>query len=350
MTIDSDDEKQDEFKILTIDGGGFRGLFSSKVLSEIERVNGSITEHFDLLCGTSTGGLIALALAAGCSAETVVRFYKTWGPQIFPEPTRWRNWIRKYFSDALAPNSRNTDEVIKRAIQDIIGDKRMSESNSYLCIPALNLIDFSPFVFKTDHAPTLTRDSAGLMKDAALATAAAPFYFPTATARHLPGSEFLDGGLWANNPSLVGLIEAARFFVGKNKPYRKARILSLASVSAAAGRIKSDKCELSLLKSGGDVFTATLESQQKAVEHFMNFIVPALDFEVEYIRMPSPQIAIDHCAFIGLDIADQKAVELLEFYGVKIGNEWNTRPDVQSFFAQKKLPPKFRKDVQRGGK
>lgn len=347
MNLDTRKLNSDVFKVLSIDGGGFRGLFSSTVLSEFERINGSISKHFDMLCGTSTGGLIALALAAGCSSYEVIEFYKNWGARIFPKPSFYRRLKRK-ISPTIAPNSRNTNKALRQAIQTIVGDKKMSDSNSYLCIPALNLIDYSPFVFKTDHDPFLTRDSDGLMKDVGLATAAAPFYFPATTAIHLPGSQFLDGGLWANNPSLVGLIEAGRFFVGKDKPYRKVQILSISSLSPAAGRVKSEKCELSLLTSGGDVFTATLESQQKATEHFIKFIIPSLNFEVEYIRVPCPQVAIEHCEFIGLDIADKKAVELLEFYGRKIGNEWNTKPEIQSFFAQEALPPKFRSDFVKG--
>ena len=340
-------DSSDVFKILSIDGGGFRGLFSSTVLSEFERINSSISTHFDMLCGTSTGGLIALALAAGCSSQEVVEFYKTWGPKIFPKPSLYRKLKRK-ISPTIAPNSRNTNKALTQAIQTIVGDNKMSDSNSYLCIPTLSLIDYSPFVFKTDHDPFLTRDSDALMKDVGLATSAAPFYFPATTAIHLPGSQFLDGGLWANNPSLVGLIEAGRFFVGKDKPYKKVQILSISSLSPAAGRMKSEKCELSLLTSGGDVFTATLESQQKATEHFIKFLIPSLNFEVEYVRVPCPQVAIDHCEFIGLDIADKKAVELLEFYGRKIGNEWNTKPEIQSFFTQKALPPKFRSDFVKG--
>ena len=334
------------FKILSVDGGGFRGLFSATVLSEFERVNGSLTKHFDMLCGTSTGGLITLALAAGCSSDEIVEFYENWGPKIFPKPTRRRKIIRK-IAEVFAPNSRNSNKVLKKAVQTIVGDKKMSDSNSYLCIPALNLIDFSPFVFKTDHNSFLTRDSDGLMKDIALATSAAPFYFPTTTAIHLSGSEFLDGGLWANNPTLVGLIEAGRFFVGANKPYQKVQILSISSVSLAAGRLKGDKRELSLLNAG-DVFTATLESQQKSTEHSIRLIIPSLNFEVEYVRVPSPQVAVNHCSAIGLDIADEKAVELLKFYGQKIGNEWNTRPEIQSFFVEEALPPKFRSNFVKG--
>lgn len=336
-----DTQKQDVFKVLTIDGGGIKGLFSAKVLSEIERVNGSVAEHFDMLCGTSTGGLIALALAAGRSAAEIVEFYRVWGPQIFPERNAIYRFLRK--RGLLITNSRNSDKVLTKAVDSIIGDKRMQDSNSYLCIPTLSLINTAPYVFKTDHDATLNRDAEVLMKDAALATAAAPFYFPVATPSHLAGGEFVDGGLWANNPALIGLIEAGRFFVGEGKPYKKLKIFSLASISPAAGRAAGGKRRLRVPFSVKEVFTATLESQQKATEFAVKFLIPSLKFPVDYIRIPSPAVSVEHSAHIELDSANQRSLQTLEYYGIGLGSEWNSAPEIKAFFADKALPPKFRK-------
>ncbi|MCL4299611.1 MAG: patatin-like phospholipase family protein [Anaerolineae bacterium] len=77
--------KSVEFKILSVDGGGIKGLFSACVLCEIEKANGRLTDYFDMICGTSTGGLIALGLAAGKSVAEIVEFYKELGPSVFPE-------------------------------------------------------------------------------------------------------------------------------------------------------------------------------------------------------------------------------------------------------------------------
>ena len=76
-------EERKPFKILCIDGGGIKGLFSAQVLSKFEEVfNTEITEHFDLICGTSTGGIIALAASAKIPMSDVVDFYKSKGPLI----------------------------------------------------------------------------------------------------------------------------------------------------------------------------------------------------------------------------------------------------------------------------
>ena len=84
-------EERKPFKILCIDGGGIKGLFSAQVLSKFEEVfNTEITEHFDLICGTSTGGIIALAASAKIPMSDVVDFYKSKGPLIFAQNKKSR--------------------------------------------------------------------------------------------------------------------------------------------------------------------------------------------------------------------------------------------------------------------
>lgn len=328
------------FKILSIDGGGIKGLFSAQVLSEIERVNGSIAEHFDLLCGTSTGGLIALALASGKSAVEVRDFYREWGPKIFPGRNLFYKAIQK--TGFLISNSKNTDTNLKAAVAEIVGSKRMCESNSYLCIPTLNLINSAPYVYKTDHDVTLDRDANVLMSDVALATSAAPFYFPVAGAEHIPDAAFVDGGLWANNPTLVGMIEAARFFVGEDKPYDELAIFSLASIAPAAGRAAGGRRKLNVFFSAKEIFSATLESQQRATEFAVKFLIPSMKFPVRYLRIPSPSVSVEHCTHLGLDNASPTALNTLQNYGNIIAHDWHTKPDIKSFFEEKAAPPIFR--------
>jgi uncharacterized protein len=328
------------FKILAIDGGGIKGLFSAVILSEFERANDTITKHFDMLCGTSTGGLIALALAAGKSPSEIVRFYLDWGPRIFPE----RNFAMRYLKKkgALLANSRNTDKALREAVVEIVGDKRMQDSNSYLCIPSLSIINSAPYVFKTDHDETLKRDAEVFMRDAALATAAAPFYFPIATADGRPGGEFVDGGLWANNPSLVGLIEACRFFVGPGKQYDRLKLLSISTLSPTVGRPSGKRKKLRLV-SAGKIFKATLESQQRATELAVKFLIPSLNFPVDYLRLPSPALSPEHSVLIELDNAHKDCLDALQYYGGVVAHEWYTKPEIQAFFAEPAEPPTFRR-------
>lgn len=329
------------FKVLSLDGGGIKGLFTATILAEFEKKHGSIAEHFDLLCGTSTGGLIALALAAGKTAEEIVKFYIEWGPQIFPE----RNFAVRYLKEKglLFPNSRNTDQVLRRSVASIVGQKQMQDSNSYLCIPTLSFSNASPYIFKTDH-DTLSRDAEVSMLDAALATAAAPFYFPVAMADGNEGAEFVDGGLWANNPSLIGLIEAARFFVGEHKPYDKLQLLSVSTLSPTIGYPTKGKRKLRLVSAApARIFKATLESQQRATERAVEFLVPALNFPVEYTRIPSPALSAEHSAIIDLDNAAATSLKTLKFYGETVAHDWWRKPEILAFFRERAAPPVFPK-------
>lgn len=342
MNLDQNNEKKPKvFKVLTIDGGGIKGLFSAVILSEFEKANGSITEHFDLLCGTSTGGLIALALAAGKSPVEIVKFYLDWGPKIFPERNIAVRFLKK--KGLLFPNSRNTDEVLRQAVQTIVGEKKMQDSNSYLCIPTLSFANAAPYIFKTDH-DILHRDAEVPMLEAALATSAAPFYFPVATTEGTTAGEFVDGGLWANNPALVGLIEAARFFVGKDRSYHRLKLLSLSTLSPTIGNPIKGKRKLRLVSAApARIFQATLESQQRATERAVEFLVPALNFPADYVRIPSPALSAEHSAIIDLDNAAATSLKTLQFYGETVAHEWWKKSEITSFFNDLADPPVFRK-------
>lgn len=328
-----------DFKILSIDGGGVKGLFSACVLREIEAQYGSLTEHFDMLCGTSTGGLIALALAGGKSASEIVDFYRDWGPRIFPTGKLGRKLRDLRFYVA---GGKFGDENLKKAATHILGEKRICDANSYLCIPTVNLTTASPWVFKTDHDTTLTRDSNIPMLDVALATSAAPFYFPVAVSSSVPGGYYVDGGLWANNPAFVGLLEAMKFFVGQGKRYKRLRILSIPSASPKAGRSAGGRRRLSLLSSGKEISTVAFETQQKSAENFIRMLEVPFKDSFDYVRVAPPSISVEHSRILGLDIATREALDTLSLLGQTVGQEWKSKPQVASFFNALAPKPVFR--------
>lgn len=328
------------FKILSIDGGGYKGLYSACVLHEIERFNKSLSAHFDLIVGTSVGGLIALALAAGRTAQEIKQFFLDEGGAIFPQGS-WFERKRRVVQQVFW-RGKYVDKGLRTALEKILGETRMREANSYLCIPSLNLPTLSPFVFKTDHDPFLTRDSDLRMADVARATSAAPTYLPVAEIAEFPGHQFADGGLWANNPSLVGLVEAFRFFVGPGKGYSGVDLLSLGTVDDAKPRSVTRPTALSILSGGMEILTATLATQERAVALQVNFLKDALCAPVTYVRIPSPSISPDHFPDIGLDVVTEAAQKTLLMYGIREGQTWNTRPEIQKFFATPADPPVFR--------
>jgi patatin-like phospholipase/acyl hydrolase len=192
------------FRILSLDGGGVKGVFTAAFLTEIERMSGmSVADHFDLIAGTSTGGIIALGLGVGISASALLDFYLSNGNLIFPSVgigvRFWRNlrW---------AVCGKHHSEQLKTALETAFGDKKVTDSRTRLVIPAFNATNGRATVFKTAHCDDLKQDYLERCVDVALATSAAPTFLPGHT--FADGRSYLDGGVWANNPMLVGILEA----------------------------------------------------------------------------------------------------------------------------------------------
>lgn len=210
-----------EFRILAIDGGGIKGIFPAAFLAGLEKRflgGSSIARYFDLITGTSTGGIIALGLGAGFTAAELRDLYINRGLEIFP-PQRWfgrllgkaRQFVLyRYDRDALA-----------RVLDATFGQKTFGESKSRLCVPSFDGRHGEVYIFKTPHHPVYKFDGRERMRKVAEATSAAPTFF-----RPLEddGYSFVDGGVWCNNPIMVGLVDALACF---DVPRERIRILSL---------------------------------------------------------------------------------------------------------------------------
>jgi uncharacterized protein len=164
-----------------------------------------------MICGTSTGGLIAFCLALEFPAKEISNIYAEHGRKVFPKRTLLGGIIRQTLW-----NGKYSDAPLKRVLEDVFKDKTVGDLQNLVCVPSYSLTDACPWVFKRDHGK-LDRDNNTLLVDVALATAAAPTYFPLCEIAAYNYKQFIDGGVWANNPTLVGLIEAATYFVGRDK-------------------------------------------------------------------------------------------------------------------------------------
>jgi patatin-like phospholipase/acyl hydrolase len=188
-----------EFRILTLDGGGIKGVFAASFLAEIENSLGEpLVDHFDLIAGTSTGGIIALGLGLGLSAQDILDFYEAKSPVVFQGGRR--KMLRRVFA------AKYQGVPLKSALESVFGNRLLGESKTRLVIPSLNLETGEVHVFKTAHHERFVRDYKERAVDVALATAAAPTYFPT--HRLSAGTPLIDGGMWANNPMGTAAVEA----------------------------------------------------------------------------------------------------------------------------------------------
>ena len=207
-------------RILSIDGGGIKGVFPASFLATIEdSIDGRVADYFDLIVGTSTGGIIALGLGLGLSASDILRFYEDSGPEIFGG----HRIIRSIRRIRVAKYS---NRPLKCALESVFGERKLGESSKRLVIPSLNLENGKVYIYKTAHHPKFERDYRTKAADVALATAAAPTFFPT--HQSAVGTPLIDGEVWANNPVGLATVEAIGVL---DWPKDSLRVLSLGCTS-----------------------------------------------------------------------------------------------------------------------
>jgi patatin-like phospholipase/acyl hydrolase len=207
----------ERFQVLALDGGGVKALFTAHVLAQLEADLGiSVIESFDLIAGTSTGGIIALGLGAGLRPAEIVERYAELTNRLFPRSrrARWRLLPRVW-------STAHSGDVMREALGAALGSRLLGESTKRLIIPSWDVQRGEVHIFKTPHHQRLRRDGGVPMVDVAMATTAAPTFFPTAA---VGGQRFIDGGVWANNPSVVAIGEAVSML---DVPLEAIRVLNL---------------------------------------------------------------------------------------------------------------------------
>ena len=213
-------------RILAIDGGGIRGIFPAAFLAGLERrfLGGdSITEYFDLITGTSTGGIIALGLASGIKSADICRLYTERGCEIFPPIGDSCIGILRRYGRSVSQffKFRYDRRSLLKILRELFGNRKLVDSRTRLCIPSFDGRDGEPYVFKTPHHPDYRLDRHESMVKVAAATSAAPtFYAPLEDG----GYKFVDGGVWCNNPVMVALVDVLACFDVRREDIR---ILSL---------------------------------------------------------------------------------------------------------------------------
>jgi Patatin-like phospholipase len=185
-------------KILSINGGGIKGSFAVSFLASLEDLlKRPIVDYFDLIVGTSTGGIIALGLGLGISSKDLLSFYQEHGDAIFPKKN-FMSFFKRIFSSKFDQNS------LRKALHESFQDKKLGDSKKRLIIPSMSLETGDVYLYKTAHHSRFEYDYKISAVDVALATSAAPTFFPI---HKIEGSSLVDGGIWANNPTDLAIIE-----------------------------------------------------------------------------------------------------------------------------------------------
>jgi predicted acylesterase/phospholipase RssA len=216
MTITPVARARKRYSVLAVDGGGIRGIIPARVLQAIEdRTQQRVSTLFDLVAGTSTGGLVALGLtrpdgddpaAPAYDAADLVKLYRDHGGEIFHSSLAHRISTAGGLLGVRYPAG-----PIEAVLADRFGDTMLSQALTEVVVPSYDLSGPAPFFFKRRYG----RDDPSLdvkMAVAARATAAAPTYFDPAPVAPFPGETrphaLIDGGVFANNPAVSAYAEA----------------------------------------------------------------------------------------------------------------------------------------------
>ncbi|KAA8531714.1 hypothetical protein F0562_006569 [Nyssa sinensis] len=224
-------------RILSIDGGGIRGLIPAVILEYLESqlqeidgdVNARLADYFDVIAGTSTGGLITAMLTAPndrnrplYSAEGIVSFYLEECPKVFPQRRGSFAWITNLFRALIGP--KYDGKYLHELVGRILKETRLHHTLTPVVIPTFDIKNLQPTIFSSFQVRTNPLIDAQL-SDICISTSAAPTYLPAHyfTNQDEQGNErqfnLIDGGVAANNPALVAISEVTKQLFEENPDF-----------------------------------------------------------------------------------------------------------------------------------
>lgn len=322
------------FRILTIDGGGIRGILPASLLTELEQryLGGrSAGDYFDMIAGTSTGGIIALGLSIGLPASEILKLYHDHGAEVFPSHSwdflklrrfaRFVRSLRHYTYDA---------DVLRCLLERIFQKRTIGDARRRLCIPTFDGYT-EVNIFKTPHHPDYKLDWCEEMVTAAMATAAAPSYFPVYRNR---GRFFADGGVWANNPVMIALVDALTCYQISR---RQVHILSLGS-----GDTEIEISNKQILKGGlwhwRDIISSAMHLQSQNANGQAGLLIGRDQLiRLNAPSMPSHPIALDDYERASTELPPI-ANRLVDLHGDAIRDRflWEPVEDFEAYHGPRK--------------
>jgi hypothetical protein len=246
------------YHVLALSGGGYRGLYTATVLAELETALGRpIASHFDLVCGTSAGGMLALGLASEIPAQELKALFENDGSRIF----RSRSFLRKLLGFWM--RAKHDSAGLREVLTERFGDRTIGELKHRVLIPAVNYSTGRGQFFKTPHHPSFELDYRMSIVDVAMATAAAPVYFPL--VRNDRGV-FADGGLVGNAPGLFGLHEVITFLAPKQA---QIRVLAIGTMTIGATVRGGANLDRGIRGWGSRLFDLVISAQESSVNYML---------------------------------------------------------------------------------
>lgn len=324
-------------RVLTIDGGGIRGILPAQILASLEQKlqkksgnhQARLAEYFDLIAGTSTGGILTCIYLVPDKVDNTKPYYKASdaidlylknGGQIFYTPVFKRLRTLGGTFDEKYP-SENIDEVLKQ----YFGDLELKQLIKPCLIPAYDVFDSKAHFF-TQHDARLSEGRNYLVREVARATSAAPSYFEAAKVTSMSGVTYplIDGGVFANNPSLCAYAEARQMDFDENKCKPTADDIFM--VSIGTGNTTKKKLKYETIKNYG-----VLEWIKPLIDIMMSGVSQTVDFQLKQLfaaaEKPFQYIRIEpilHHAKAEMDDASPKNLAALKEAGTKSAEDERT--------------------------
>lgn len=202
--------RRNAFRILALSGGGYLGLYTAALLARIEQAAGEpLGRRFDLIAGTSVGGMLAMALAFEVPMARVVDLFHDHGEEVFSARRLPAGTVTRLIDltrSVMGP--KYTGAALRSELRRLFGDRTLGQAAHALVIPAVDVTHSVTKVFKTPHVDASRGDEDCKVVDITMATCAAPAYFPSVP---IAGRLYADGGLFAVAPDLVAMHEAEHF-------------------------------------------------------------------------------------------------------------------------------------------
>ncbi len=294
-------EPSTEFRILSLAGGGYLGLYTACVLAHLEeRAGEPLGRRFDLIAGTSVGGILAVALAFEIPMAKIKDLFLEHGTAIFSSrglPTNAVAKLRDLSRAVLGPKYNGV--ALAKALAVYLGKQTLADAKHAIVVPAVDVTRSRTKIFKTPHASGSRGDEDIRAASVAMATSAAPAYFPSV---RVADALYADGGLFAVAPDQVAMHEATHFM-----RVAESRIRMLSVGTATANYRPAEPAEIGDgavdWLSDGRLILTLISVQQQHVQAMMEDRL-----KDRYLHLDADwPIGAD----LGIDIATDKAAQIL---------------------------------------
>ena len=312
-----------KIRVLAIDGGGIRGVIPATILVHIEKIlqeisrneKAKISDYFDLIAGTSTGGILtALVLVPdpGYTATDMVKLYVDHGAEIFTRSSMTRLIDRNGLFHPLYQH-----EAIEKILEDYLGDLKISDLKRPCLIPTYN-IETGTATFISSLEVLQNPESDRFIHDALRATTAAPTYFAPTKQKD---DAFIDGGMFANNPALCAYVEATKF---PSEP----RVQDIMILSLGTGSINRHYPyeharrwgRLNWIRPALEIYSS---AASQTVNHQLEMIYMSKDREGNYLRI-EPNLN-DFSVGVAMDQTNADNIKALIEVGDKMCEKYDTK-------------------------